>query len=140
MLNTKMIVPGFSATTQLTVADMELVKSGGFRSVLNNRPDNEEEGQPLSDDLQREAQRLRLEYLHVPATLAPLTEDELTEFVVALKALPEPVLGFCRSGTRAARMWAQAKVGDYRSAELIELAAAAGFDISDLEEHLSQLR
>jgi len=135
----KEIVSGFSVTSQIQVEDLAGIAELGFRSLLNNRPDGEEEGQPTSDELAAEASRLGLEYLHVPVSLEPLTDQGLAGFVTDLRNLPEPVLGFCRTGNRAVRMWAQAKATDYRTAELLQIANTSGFDIVDLQQRLEAL-
>jgi uncharacterized protein (TIGR01244 family) len=58
----------------------------------------------------------------------------------ALDAADGPVLAYCRSGTRSCNLWAlaEAKAGA-NSAELVEKAAGAGYDLSGIRPTLDAL-
>lgn len=57
----KHLSPFIAVAAQLQPADMGTLASAGFRSVINNRPDNEGEGQPSSADMEAAAQASGLE-------------------------------------------------------------------------------
>lgn len=90
---------------QIQLQDLAEVARLGFRAVINNRPDGESADQPESASLEREALRLGLAYRYLPVHGDGIGAAEVAAFVGALDGLPEPVLGFCRSGTRTRRLW-----------------------------------
>jgi len=139
-MDIKEIMPGFSVTSQVLVEDLVEVAALGFKSLVNNRPDDEEEGQPKSAELSAEAERLNLHYLHVPVNGMALPADhDAQAFAEALDSLPKPVLGFCRTGNRAVRMWAIAKAGELDVSELLAAANRTGFCIDDMELRIEEL-
>ena len=75
-----------------------------------------------------------LAYLHLP--VAPVAGGPTREQAIAMSAwLADqngPALAFCRSGTRSIVTWSlgQALSGARTPAELVELGAGAGYDLS----------
>ena len=94
----------FATSPQLHVGDLAAVRGLGFRAVINNRPDGEEEDQPSSAAIGAEAERLGLCYAHIPVSGDPLAEQvqALRQFLATVDG---PVLAFCRTGNRSARLW-----------------------------------
>ena len=102
------IEPGYAVRGQIALADLSAIAAAGYRTVINNRPDGEEPGQPTSAELAREARRLGLAYYHVPVAPAGASEADARALATALGQSPRPVLAFCRSGRRAAAIKAMA--------------------------------
>jgi uncharacterized protein (TIGR01244 family) len=90
---------------------MANIASQGFKSVINNRPDGEGgASQPLSEELAASAKAHNLEYAHLPIVPGQaVTAEQIQEMSRLLKTLPVPILGFCRTGTRASNMYAHAQ-------------------------------
>ncbi len=81
----------------------------GFRSVVNNRPDFEHgPNQPTSAQMEAAAVAAGLEYRHLPVDSAYQSPEQIAAFAQLLRDLPHPVLVFCRSGARSARLFALA--------------------------------
>ena len=97
--------PRFSVSPQIRPEELPLLKKAGFRAVVNNRPDGEEAGQPHDCDLRREAHRLGLRYFHIPVTPGHMTDNDAQALAEAIGQSEGPVLAFCRTGTRSARLW-----------------------------------
>jgi uncharacterized protein (TIGR01244 family) len=90
---------------QLTVAQMAEAARAGFRTVINNRPDFEEgPSQPTSAALAAAAAAAGLQYRHLPVQSHYQSPEEIAAFALLLRELPRPLLAFCRSGARSARM------------------------------------
>ena len=90
---------------QLTPAAMAEAARAGFRSVVNNRPDNEHgPGQPINAEIQAAALAAGLEYRFLPVDGGYQSPDEIAQMAQLLAELPRPVLAFCRTGTRSARL------------------------------------
>lgn len=110
----------------------------GFRSVINNRPDREEADQPTSDQVAAAAHAAGLEYRHIPVVPGQITDDAIEAFEKAMHEMPKPILGFCRTGTRAAMLWGMAKAPQIGVDAAIEAAACAGCDIAPARPKLEQ--
>ncbi|HEY1073695.1 TIGR01244 family sulfur transferase [Brevundimonas sp.] len=101
----------------------------GFRKVVNNRPDDEEPGQPTGAEIRAAAEAAGLAYLEAPVRGLP--DPETVSAVGAFLDDGAPALLFCRSGMRSAATWAMAEAG--RGADVNALRAqalAAGYDLS----------
>lgn len=109
----------------------------GVRMIVNNRPDGEEPGQPASAEIEAAAHTAGLRYRHVPMATGGLSSELVAQMAAAMAEADGTVLAFCRSGTRSAYLWALARSQQGASAdELIEQAAAAGYDLAPLARFL----
>ncbi len=123
-----------SVSTQIAVADIAALAAQGFRSVINNRPDGEEPGQPSNATLAAAASRAGLDYRHIPVVPGQLQQAQVTAFAAALADMPGPVLAFCRTGTRSSTLWALQAKGSADT--ILETARVAGYDLSALRPRL----
>lgn len=96
----------FATAPQLLPAQMAAVAAAGYRSVINNRPDGEGGAeQPSSADIARAAQAAGLQYAHLPVVPSDIRPEEVARMAELVHTLPKPVLAFCRSGARAAKLY-----------------------------------
>ncbi len=123
-----------SASPQIVVADIAVLAAQGFRSIINNRPDGEEPGQPSSATLAAAARQAGLDYRHIPVVTGQLQGTQVTAFAAALADMPGPVLAFCRTGTRSTTLWALQARGSADA--ILETARVAGYDLSGLRPQL----
>lgn len=93
------------ASPQIQAEDFAELASKGFRTVINNRPDNEAPDQPLSDTLRAAAAKAGIAYDYLPVVANQITPQQVDAFAKQLQALPKPILAFCRSGNRCSIMW-----------------------------------
>ena len=121
----------FSVAPQIELADIARASQDGFKMLINNRPDGEQPGQPTSAEVEAAAKAAGLAYAYVPVSGGPTSVAVHAEMALIADA-PGPVLAFCRSGTRSIVTWSigQALSGERSRAELIELGAKAGYDLS----------
>lgn len=99
----------FAVAPQLAPDAMAETAAAGFRSVVNNRPDFEGgPTQPTSAAMEAAARTAGLEYAHLPVAGNYQSPAEIARFAELLASLPKPILAFCRSGARSARLWQQA--------------------------------
>lgn len=125
---------------QLTDEDMADLAAAGYTTVINNRPDGEHAGQPLSDDLRAAAIRHGLTFLHQPVASGEITQAQVDAFARTLEQSDGPVAAFCRSGKRSVTLWALANSQTVDVDALIATAGAAGFDLTDLPDKIASLR
>jgi uncharacterized protein (TIGR01244 family) len=119
-----------SVAPQIAVADVAAAARQGFKTIINNRPDGEEPGQPANAEIEAAARAAGLAYAHIPVVGRP-TPDQVETERAFLADAPTPVLAFCRSGTRSIVTWSigEALAGADRG-ELSGLGRAAGYDLS----------
>lgn len=120
------------AAPQIAVEDLPRIAALGVRTVVNNRPDGEDHGQPTSAEIEAAVRSAGLDYIHAP--IAGMPGPDAVRAVATVLEADEPVLLYCRSGTRSTVAWAlamraldRAEPGELRSA-----AANAGYDLSRL--------
>ena len=94
----------FAVTGQITPAQVEEAAAAGFKSILCARPDMEEPGQPSFSLIAQAAEKTGLKTVHIPIS-GQLGEGALIKMDRALKDLPMPMLGYCRSGARAGSLY-----------------------------------
>ncbi len=104
------IAPDICAAPQLTPDAMAEAAAMGFKSVVNNRPDFEHgPDQPTSAEIQAAAEAAGLAYRHLPVAGGYQSPEEIAAMAALLAELPRPLLMFCRSGARSARLFMQAQ-------------------------------
>jgi sulfide:quinone oxidoreductase len=125
-----------SVAAQISADDIAGLAAAGFRSVINNRPDDEVEGQPSNAALAAVAAQHGLAWRYLPVRSGQVGDQDADDFADALRELPAPVLAFCRSGTRSSSLWALQADGDADT--ILQTARQAGYDLSALRPRLLQ--
>jgi uncharacterized protein (TIGR01244 family) len=131
MSDFRRVTDDFSTAPQISVADVEEAARQGFKTLINNRPDREADGQPSSHEMEAAAQGAGLAYFHLPVTGGP-TPQQVDTMAKILAESDRPVLAFCRSGTRSIVTWslAQLATGAKDRGDLVRLGRDAGYDLS----------
>ena len=135
-MDARKLTDALSVAPQLTVDDLAEVARLGFKTGINNRPDGEAQGQPSAAALGAKARQLGLVYHYQPVVSGAMTEEDVIAFRQLLASAAQPVLAFCRSGTRCTNLWAFASAGELGENDIIGAAARAGFDLSGLRGRL----
>lgn len=100
----------FSTSPQIDVEDLPEIKAAGFKSVICNRPDNEDGGtHPDHNFLESEARKLGLEFAYLPVIPGQINEGHVAQFKTLIGKLPAPVLGYCRMGMRAKTLYERSR-------------------------------
>jgi len=133
----RQITEDFSVSPQITPEDIPAIAAAGFRSIMCNRPDNEEPGQPPESAVAEAARAAGLEIRAVPFSSANMTEADVTAFRDALDTMPKPMLAYCRTGTRCTMMWSLVNHDTLGPETILRATSAAGYDMSGL---VAQLR
>ena len=137
MTSVRTITPDFSVSAQVDPDDLQSLADAGFRSIISNRPDDEDPGQPDWSEIEAAAKAVGLEARHIPVIPGAIGSDDVANFATALDEMPRPILAFCRSGTRAASLWGLAQAGHRPPDEISDAAANAGCDLSALRQRLA---
>jgi uncharacterized protein (TIGR01244 family) len=127
------LAPGLTATGALSRDDIEALAASGVKTIINNRPDGEDQGQLPADEGRRLCAAHGIAYHHIPFVGATLTSADIDAFDAVLKNATEPVVAHCRSGTRSTIIWALTRMrAGEDPAALVALGARNGVDISAL--------
>jgi sulfide:quinone oxidoreductase len=135
MSRTKKIADDLSVCSFVTPDELPAL-AGQFATLINNRPDAEEPGQTPSAEIERTARELGMNYVHIPVVPGQVSDEQVAAFARALGEHPDAKLAFCRTGMRAATLWALAKAGTKDADEIVAAAQEAGYDLSALKPRL----
>lgn len=105
-MDIKNISETISVSPQITDRDLAPLRALGFRSIICNRPDGEEPDQPPFAEVEKAARAAGIEARYIPVIAGDMKEADVTAFGKAMAELPVPILAYCRSGARAANLWA----------------------------------
>lgn len=131
MTDFRHVTDDISVSPQIGPDDVARAAAEGFRTIINNRPDDEVPGQPSGREIEQAAREAGLAYFHIPVRGGPTPEQVATTSRVVSEA-DKPVLAFCRSGNRSIITWAlaEAHAGAKSREELLQLGRQAGYDLS----------
>ena len=122
---------------QIGPEHMAEAKRLGVKVIVNNRPDNEDPGQPLGAEIEAAAKAQGLDYRHVPIArgMGPADVEAMRQ---AMQDAGEgKMLAFCRSGNRSTLAWAVACHEEGVPREELERAAeGAGFSLAPVRHLL----
>lgn len=97
---------------QISADHIPAIAEEGFKSVICNRPDSED-GAVAHEEIEDAAAMAGLEFRYIPVVSGAIEPDDVSDMGDALKALPKPVLAYCRSGARCANLFALTKQAGY---------------------------
>ena len=132
----KALTPALSVSPQLSAAQVAQVASQGFRAIIDNRPDGEEDGQLSGAEMEALAAAHGMGFAHVPVVPGQIKDADVASMADALSRLDGPVLAYCRTGTRSTTLWALTQAGAVPADTLIAAAAGAGYDLAALRPRL----
>lgn len=133
------ITRDFAVTGQLGAGDFAVAAALGFATIINNRPDGEDEAQLNSVHAGTQARFAGLDYHYNPTGKLDLFSDRVVDAAeLTLACSKGPILAYCKSGMRSAIVWAAATARTGSVDDLLDRIAAVGFDLDFLEDDLRQ--
>lgn len=129
----------FAIAPQISAADVAGLARSGFRAIIAVRPDGEDAAAAPSRQIARAAKTHGVTFRYAPVASHALTEAGSVEaFEVAIAGTHGPVLAYCKSGTRAAIVWALA-AARYQPADCVgEVLRKAGVDPDLIADELNE--
>ncbi|WP_025861149.1 TIGR01244 family sulfur transferase [Acetobacter papayae] len=102
-MSVRRLTTDFVVSPQISVQDITAIRDAGFKTIICNRPDGEEPGQPSAQSIGEAAAAAGLSFIAIPvgAGQAP-SSDAIIETQEAINTLPGPIFAYCRSGNRSA--------------------------------------
>jgi len=96
----------YATTGQIQESDLPVIQDMGFKTVICFRPEEEDaDTQPNQLKIKEKLKSLGIEYFAIPVIPGYITPDNIHQFKDIYNQSPKPVLGHCRSGNRAIKMF-----------------------------------
>ena len=89
---------------QIQPADVAAIAAEGFTTIVCNRPDGEDLGQPTAGDVEAECAAHGVAFHHIPIGRS-LSMELVEQFRDAVAASTGKTLAYCRSGQRSSVIW-----------------------------------
>ena len=126
----KIITNTFSVSGQITTDDVSALKTAGIKTIICNRPNNEDQDQTDAERIKKIADEQGIAFHFLPVVSNHLTREDGEAMFTLLSQSLEPIHAYCRSGTRSTTLWAMARLlsGDDKNV-IIEQAKNAGYDV-----------
>lgn len=98
-----------SVAGQMTTDKFQQLIQAGFKSVIVNRPDQEQGNTVSVAQLRQIAEQSQVSVIYQPILSGKISQTDVTEFAKYYNELPKPILMVCRSGSRSSILFNQAK-------------------------------
>lgn len=138
-MDIRQITPAYFVAPQIVPDDIPGLAAAGIKTVICNRPDPEVPPGLQAADLQQAVEAAGMAFVILPITHQTLSPALAAEQHAAATNAQAPVLAYCASGTRSTLVWALAQAATRPVQEIVDLAAAAGYDINGLRPTLEAI-
>ncbi len=85
---------------QINEQQVQLIADKGYKTIICNRPDNEEMGQPSCSSIEESCKQAGLAFKPIPVS-GQLTQEAVQNFAEFFNTCEQPVYMYCRSGNRS---------------------------------------
>lgn len=97
-----------SVTGQITAEQVVTLAESGFKTIICNRPDDEQPDQPPYVTIQAAAQKAGVAFYYIPVLASGMTYENVDATRAALADAETPILAYCRSGARSTQLYSVA--------------------------------
>lgn len=104
-MNISKLSDEYSVSPQILADDVAALAKDGFVTVICNRPDDEDPGQPSAAEIAAACKKSGLSFHHIPFASMPITDEAIADHRQAIDDSDGPVFAYCRSGQRCALIW-----------------------------------
>ena len=127
---------GVLVADQILPEDFNALAALGIKTIFCHRPDGEGADQPNFAEIAQAAKKLKIKTHYLPVVSGKISDADVSAFAALFKEAKQPVLGYCRSGMRAATLWALSEGANLGLAQTLEAGKQAGFDLSGLTQRI----
>ncbi|MFC4271235.1 TIGR01244 family phosphatase [Sneathiella chungangensis] len=137
-MEVKKISGNLSVSAQILPEDIEELAKLGYKAIICNRPDGEGADQPTFAEIKKVAHKAGLEAVYIPIVSGRVQDSDARSFGDAVTSLPNPVLAYCRTGTRSATLWSLNEGAKGRPLpEILQATKDAGYDMSGVVRRIA---
>jgi uncharacterized protein (TIGR01244 family) len=133
------LTENYAVSPQIAPTDLPAIKTAGFTTVIDNRPDTEIPPEFQTPAMKAAAEALGLTFVANPVIGGALTAANVEAQRVAIAASTGPVLAYCASGNRSSVVWALASAGTRPTDELISIPARFGYQLEGVRGQIDAL-
>ena len=129
----------YSVSPQIEVSDVPSIRQAGFKSVICNRPDQENPEPRQIEAIKAAVEAAGMEFaenVFDPSSFGP---DKIERQAELLAQLPSPVFAYCASGNRCSIVWAFAQAGRIATDTILDATTKAGYQLAHLRPQLEML-
>ena len=121
----------------ITPQDVKMAADCGFKSIVNILPKDDTDQHMTDDEAQALTKSAGLDYRYMPLYGHQVNNEYIaTAYGSMVAELPEPVLTYCRSGTRVTLLWAMIRAGKLTIDDMLDRALDNGYDIEVIKDDL----
>lgn len=99
------VTDNYSVCGQISASDVAQIKASGFKTIMCNRPDGEEFGQPTAEIIGKAAEDHDIKFFYLPMGRTGISDDLLNDFRAVVNGSNDPVFAYCRTGNRCGMLW-----------------------------------
>jgi uncharacterized protein (TIGR01244 family) len=94
-----------AVASQIEAVDVAVLAADGFTTIICNRPDGEDFGQPTAGAIAAECESHGITFHLIPIDRSGLTMELVESFRNAVANSTGRVLAYCRTGQRSSVIW-----------------------------------
>lgn len=136
-MDIKRLSKTLSVCAQISPDDLKAVKALGFGAIICNRPNDETTDQPSFERIAKAAEAAGLTSSYIPVVGGQISDEDVALFEAATDHLAQPILAYCRTGTRCTILWSLSQAGQQSADDILASAKAAGYDMSTQLERMN---
>ena len=129
----------YSVSPQIDVADVPSIAQAGFKSVICNRPDQENPESRQIEAIKAAVEAAGMDFsenVFDPSSFGP---DKIERQAELLAQLPGPVFAYCASGNRCSVVWAFTQAGRVATDRILDATTRAGYQLAHLRPQLEMM-
>jgi sulfide:quinone oxidoreductase len=130
------LAKGVLVADQILPEDLNDLAAQGIKTIFCHRPDGEGADQPNFAEIAQAAKKLKIKTHYLPVVSGKISDADVSAFAELFNEAKQPLLGYCRSGMRAATLWALSQGANLGLAQTLEAGKQAGFDLSGLSQRI----
>jgi sulfide:quinone oxidoreductase len=136
-MKTARLAADFTVSDQLHANDLSELAAEGCKTIFCHRPDGEGADQPNFVEIEAAAKALGMATHYLPVVSGKVSDDDVAAFGRLFADAQRPVHAYCRSGMRAATLWALDQAPSRGLTAVLAAGKAAGYDLSGLTLRLA---
>ena len=129
----------FFVSGQIFPSDIKNLKEQGFQTIVCNRPNGEEEGQPIYAEIEKTCKENDIKCFFIPISPGEIDPAKVFELNSIIQE-EKKTLAYCRTGNRSITQWAFANAKDLDAEIILDKCKSAGFDLNNLKEVLLAIK
>ena len=133
------LTPTYAVSPQIEQADLPAIKSAGYTTIIDNRPDGEVDEDLHSLAMKKAAEALGLTFVFNPMVPGSFTPENIAVQSAAQASSQGPVFAYCASGNRCSVIWAMMNAGLMPIDDLIGIPARFGYRLDHLKPTLEAM-